>query len=419
MGNSEKENRNPSAPEERHVYIIGSKSIGLYGGYESFVLNLLKQHKDQKGIQYHIACKANGQGYMDLRKLPGAEKISDTEFSYFGAHGFLIPVPSKIGAAQAIYYDLAAFRYVCRHIESHSIKNPIVYILASRIGPFEKPYVKRVHRAGGLVFQNPDGHEDWRRKWPLPVRKYWKFSERCAVKNADLTVCDSKNIEKYIREEYAVFSPKTVFIAYGSYVRPALLSEDAPEYCSWLSEHGLRDREFYISVGRFVEENNFETMIREFMKSKTKKDFAVITTEDSAFAEKLQKKLGYRNDPRIKFVGTVYQQELLSRIRTNAYGYLHGHEVGGTNPSLLESLGSTDLNLLYGVGFNREVAEDSAFYWDKTEGNLAKLIDDLEALSEEERREIGSKAKERIRREYSWEKICSQYEEIFLRGTGE
>ena len=81
-------------------------------------------------------------------------------------------------------------------------------------------------------------------------------------------------------------------------------------------------------MGRFVPENNYETMIREFMASHTDKSFAIITTENSKYAEELQQKLQYKRDKRIKFVGTVYDAELLGKIRENAYGYLHGHEVG-------------------------------------------------------------------------------------------
>lgn len=116
-------------------------------------------------------------------------------------------------------------------------------------------------------------------------------------------------------------------------------------------------------------------MIREFMKSGSKKDFALITNVDDGFLNELEKRTGFRNDKRIKFVGTVYDAELLMKIREQAYGYFHGHEVGGTNPSLLEALGATKLNLLYDIGFNREVAEDAALYWSLDEGNLAELID--------------------------------------------
>lgn len=398
----------------KHCYIVGSKSIGQYGGYESFVLNLLQCHKDNKNIKYHVACKANGQGFMNLDNLDGVTKINEEEFAYCNAHCFLIKIPEKLGPAQAIYYDLKALKWACEHIERNHIVNPIVYILASRVGPFERKYVQRIHDAGGLVYQNPDGHEDWRRKWNYIIRKYWKYSERYAVKYADLVVCDSKNIESYIKEEYADYKPETTFIAYGSYIKPSNVSDDDQKYCNWLTEHNLRDGEFYISVGRFVEENNFEIMIREFMLSNTDKDFAIITTENHKYAEQLQQKLNYKRDKRIKFVGTVYDAELLKKIRENAYGYFHGHEVGGTNPSLLESLGSTKINLLYNVGFNREVAEDAALYWTKEEGDLAAQIDKADKLSKDVIEDLGKAAKQRIRDEYSWEYICSKYEKVFL-----
>ena len=398
----------------RHVYIVGSKSIGQYGGYESFVMNLLQHHKDNKNVKYHVACKANGQGCMDIDSLPGAKRINGDEFTYCNAQCFLINIPEKLGAAQAIYYDLKALDWCCNHIERNHIEEPIVYILASRVGPFERKYVKRIHNYDGKVWQNPDGWEHARRKWRTSVRKYWKISEKYAVKNADLVVCDSKHIEEYIKDEYSYYHPNTTFIAYGSYITPSKLSDDDPEYTGWLNNHNLRDKEYYISVGRFVPENNFDIMIREFMNSKTDKDFAIITTENPKYAEELQQKLQYKKDKRIKFVGTVYDADLLKKIRENAYGYFHGHEVGGTNPSLLESLGSTKVNLLFDVGFNREVAEDGALYWSKDEGSLADTINICDAMSEEQRNEMGRKAKQRIEEEYSWEYICDKYLKIIM-----
>ena len=101
------------------------------------------------------------------------------------------------------------------------------------------------------------------------------------------------------------------------------------------------------------------------------------------------------------------------KIRENAYGYFHGHEVGGTNPSLLEALGSTELNLLLDVGFNREVAEDAALYWTKDKGSLAVLIDKADKISREQRAEYGEKAKQRIRNAYSWQYIAERYTDVF------
>ena len=102
------------------------------------------------------------------------------------------------------------------------------------------------------------------------------------------------------------------------------------------------------------------------------------------------------------------------KIRENAYGYFHGHEVGGTNPSLLEALGSTELNLLLDVGFNREVAEDAALYWTKEAGDLARLIEKADVLPESEIAALSQKAKTRIATAYSWAYISSKYEELFL-----
>lgn len=155
-------------------------------------------------------------------------------------------------------------------------------------------------------------------------------------------------------------------------------------------------------------------MIREFMKSKTDKDLAIITTTNHMFTKKLEKRLHFRSDKRIKFVGTVYDQDLLKKIRENAYGYLHGHEVGGTNPSLLEALGSTELNLLLQVSFNREVGKNAALYWTKEPGNLAALLDKADTFSREQRTELGKQARKRICEAYRWKHIAAEYEKIFL-----
>ncbi len=398
----------------KHVYLIGSKSIGLYGGYESFVMNLLLQHQDAKDIKYHVACKANGNGYMDLSKLPGSMRINDTEFTYCNAHCFMVSVPDKFGSFQAIYYDLEALKWSCEHIEKNHIEHPIVYILASRIGPFEKKYVDRIHDAGGVVIHNPDGRENLRRKWSWIIRKYWKVSERLSVKYADIIVCDSKNIENYIKDEYALYHPNTRFIAYGANINSDTTADIEMKYQNWLENHGLRDGEYYISVGRFVPENNFDIMIREFMLSNTTKDYAVITTINPKYDAQLQQKLQYKNDSRIKFVGAVYDRELIEKIRERAYGYFHGHEVGGTNPSLLEALSTTKLNLLYDICYNREVAEEAALYWTKDEGNLAALIERVEGFEASDIESLGNKAKQRIKDEYTWEIIADKYFKLFM-----
>lgn len=401
----------------QHVFIVGAKSLGAYGGYETFVYKLTEYHQYNKKIKYHVACKANGDGYMDETKVKGVTKINDHEFEFHNAHCFKIDVP-QIGPAQAIYYDVAALNYCCNYIKSNNIKHSIVYILACRIGPFAPKYYKKIHNLSGTVYLNPDGHEWMRAKWSAPIRKYWKISEQMMVKYCDLVICDSINIEKYIHEQYDGKgingkNPKTTFIAYGADLTPSKLTDNDKKLVNWYKEKGLTKNEYYLVVGRFVPENSFEIMIREFMRSNSKKDFALITNVNDKFLNELEEKLHYKSDKRIKFVGTVYDQELLKKIRENAYAYFHGHTVGGTNPSLIEALGSTDLNLLIDVSFNKEVAEDGALYWGREDGELANLIDRVDALSTDEILALGEKAKKRIRDAYSWEDICKKYLRVF------
>lgn len=399
----------------QHVFLVGAKSLGAYGGYETFINKLTEYHQDNPNIKYHVAVKANGQGAAVPET---AVRTSETTYEYHNADCFEISIPEKLGPAQAIYYDCKALKSCCEYIANKHISKPIVYIMACRIGPFAKHYYKKIHRLGGCVYLNPDGHEWMRAKWSAPIRKYWKISEQLMVKYCDLVICDSKNIEKYIHKCYdnkgiKNRNPETTFIAYGADLTLSKLADDDEKLVSWYKEKGLTKKNYYVVVGRFVPENSFEVMIREFMRSKSQKDFALITNVNDKFLNELEEKLHFKSDKRIKFVGTVYDQELLKKIRENAYAYFHGHTVGGTNPSLIEALGSTDLNLLVDVGFNKEVAEDCALYWSRKDGDLAKLIDKANQMSVDEIAEIGRKAKNRVAEEYTWDKICGQYEDVF------
>lgn len=384
----------------QHVFIVGSKGIpGSYGGYETFVDKLTEYHQNEPRLKYHVACKSDEDG----------------EFEYHNARCFKVKVPD-IGPAQAIYYDVAALNRTIEYIEQHRIAHPIVYVLACRIGSFTSHFHKKLQKLGGKLFVNPDGHEWMRAKWSAPVRKYWKISERLMVKHCDLLICDSKNIERYIHEEYGKYCPETTYISYGAETRKSSLADDAPALLDWYAEKGLEPKSYYLVVGRFVPENNYETMIREFMASDSKRDFALITNVSDKFLDELKERTHFDRDPRIKFVGTVYDQELLMKIRENAYAYLHGHEVGGTNPSLLEALGSTDLNLLLDVGFNREVAEDAALYWTKEPGSLATLLERADSMGRDEISILKRLSSQAILQRYSWSYISQKYFILFSFG---
>ena len=146
----------------QHFFIIGAKSIGQYGGYETFVDHLIGEHEDEENIKHHVACKANGDGHMDESKLAGVKAIKVNhsgnveEFEYKSAHVFKIPCPN-LGPAVAIYYDRAAVLYSINYCKEHRIEDPIFYILTCRIGLFIPSLVRKIREIGGRYMLNPDG----------------------------------------------------------------------------------------------------------------------------------------------------------------------------------------------------------------------------------------------------------------------
>lgn len=382
----------------KHVFIIGCKGLpARYGGFETFT-DCLVTKKQSEQIKYHVACMGD----------------DNEEFDYHGARCFKVKMPS-LGPAKVIYYDKEAIHRTLQYIQQNQISDAVVYMLGCTAGPFLHKAYRQFKRLGIKFYINPDGHEWKRDKWIWPIKKYLKYSERVLIKHCDRVISDSIGIENYVLKEYAAYQPKSTFIAYGADLPEETYAMDyLDQLYDWYKQHNIVNHQYYLIVGRFVPENNYETMIREFMKSHTHKKLVIITNvEQNKFYEHLKKKTHFDQDTRIDFVGTVYDSKLLYLIRKNSFAYLHGHEVGGTNPSLLESLATTDLNLLLDVDFNNSVGLDSAKYFNKQIGNLASLIDQVEQMETEEFEELGQKAKQRIQEAYNWPRIIQQYEDLF------
>ena len=381
----------------KNVFIIGSKGIPAnYGGFETFV-EKLTENKINKEIKYHVACMGE----------------NNEEFQYNNARCFKVSVPD-IGPAKAVLYDLYALKEVMKYIKTNNLNGSIVYILACRIGPFINHYKKQLHKLDCFLYVNPDGHEWKRAKWNIFIKKYWKLSERLMIKNCDLAICDSVGIENYIKKDYKKYKPNTTYIAYGANIdNNFMINQEKLD--EWYKSNKIEKNNYYLIVGRFVPENNFEIMIREFMISNSKKDLVIITNlENNKFYDNLKKNTDFEKDLRIKFVGTVYDQELLKAIRINAYAYIHGHSVGGTNPSLLEAMATTKINLLLNVDFNIEVGSSAEIYWGKQINSLADIINNVETFSNEYIQKLGNEAKQIIQDRYSWDLIINKYEALFL-----
>ena len=380
----------------QHVFIIGSRGLpAKYGGFETFVEQLVSNQISSQ-VKYHVACLSDEKAYE--------------HFEYKGVDCFTIKAP-KLGPARVIAYDMMAISYALKVIKKQGIEQPIFYVLGNTIGAFVAPFARKIHKMGGQFYINPDGLEWKRAKWAKPIQAYLKYSEKIMTRHADLVISDNPGIESYIKEAYPW--SKTTYIAYGTDLSPTTLTSRDRKVRELYHKWQTQEKNYYLILGRFVPENNYETAICEFMASSSKRDLVIICNhEGNPYFEELRARTGFDQDPRVKFVGTVYDQDLLKYIRKEAFAYIHGHEVGGTNPGLLEALAHTDLNLVLGVSFNQTVAKDTAQYWTKETGNLAYLIDQIDSL--ENASQWGQLAKANMKQNFTWEKIVGEYEELFL-----
>ena len=380
----------------RDIFIIGSRGLpAQYGGFETFVEKLVS-HKVSPAIRYHVACLS--------------DESTGNHFDYKGADCFTVN-PPKLGPARVIAYDMMAINYSLKLIKKEGIQSPIFYILGNTIGAFIVYFAKKIQSVGGILLVNPDGLEWKRAKWSKPVQSYLKYSEKEMTKYANLIISDNRGIETYIQNTYPW--ARTTFIAYGTDLSKTTLTAEDDPVRDWYQKWQTQEKDYYLILGRFVPENNYEIAIREFMKSSTERDLVIICNhEGNAYFDELRQITGFDKDKRVKFVGTVYDQDLLKYIRNQAFAYIHGHEVGGTNPGLLEALAQTDLNLIYNVDFNHQVAQETALYWNKEDGNLSQLIDSVDGQVSFE--DLGNAAKANMKENYTWEKIVGEYEELFL-----
>lgn len=381
----------------KNVIIIGSRGYeSNYGGWETFVTELINNYDDKNTKFYVPELTNNKETKTEVRNGVVCKQI------YVPKQGFVTMFTFVIKAV--LYYK--------KMIKEEKMENVIMYILGCRVGPLFSVIHKELNKMGVQIMINPDGLEWKREKWSWWIKKCFKISERTMIKSSNYVVCDSKAIEDYVKIKYKEFNTPTTFIPYGAYLNDVKDLDKKTK--NFMKKYDIKTREYYLIVGRFVPENNYELMIKEFMKSKTSKDLVIVSNvEKNKFYDRLLKTTNFDKDKRIKFVGAIYDDEILRRLRKNATAYIHGHSAGGTNPSLLEALSITDVNILFDAVYNVEVGEEAALYFSKEENSLVKVIEKVEKFKSKERNKYGELAKKRIIDDYTWKIIVDRYKDLF------
>jgi glycosyltransferase involved in cell wall biosynthesis len=254
---------------------------------------------------------------------------------------------------------------------------------------------------GKHIAINVDGM-DWKRdKWGGVAKRYFYWNAKCIGKICPKgVVTDAYEMRRIYLEE---FGTPSACIAYGANIE----TSTSPEV---LRQYGLEPFQYYLIASRLVPENNADVIIQAFERVNTQRVLAIAGSANyrSAFIDRIKQ----TKDPRVRFLGHVSDAQHVKELHCNAYAYLHGHSMGGTNPSLLKALGYGNCVVALRTPFNQEVMGDYGIFFDRDAEDLARKIQHLESRPEvaaEYRRWVP----ERIRQAYTWEKITDQYEELF------
>lgn len=256
--------------------------------------------------------------------------------------------------------------------------------------------------AGTPVAINVDGL-DWKRgKWGRLAKNYFYWNAKSVGRICPQgVVTDAREMQRIYREELATPS---VSIAYGAKIERSARPDLVREY-------GLEPLQYYLIASRLVPENSPDLIVDGFERARSTRLLAIAGSANyrSAFVDRLKQ----RNSPRVRFLGQVSDPEHIRELHCNAFAYLHGHSLGGTNPALLKALGFGNCVLALDTPFNREVLDEYGILFERDAQDLARKLQDLEDHPERAA-QYGLRAPERIREAYTWESVTDQYEELFM-----
>jgi glycosyltransferase involved in cell wall biosynthesis len=259
--------------------------------------------------------------------------------------------------------------------------------------------------AGIKTIINVDGLEWLRPKWGSWGKRYFYLSAKVARYTANKVVTDAKEMQEiYLRE----FSTPSACITYGANIE----TSRRPEL---IQQFGLVPGEYFFTGCRLVPDNNLDLIIEAFSHVATEKKYVI--AGGIPYADPYVQRLKQTKDPRVIFLGHIDDQNIMRELHCNAYAYLHGHQFGGTNPSLLKALAYGNCVLALDTPFNREVLQSYGLLFQKDSKDLGERIRYL-VTHPEIQSDYSRRAPQRILEEYTWDHIADQYELLFCQTRG-
>jgi glycosyltransferase involved in cell wall biosynthesis len=362
---------------DRTVRILGTHGVpASYGGFETAAEHVAR-HLVAHGWRVVVYCQLPGRGPVRTDAWEGIERV-------------LVPIPTE-GWLGTSRFDLVTILHAARHRD-------LCLTFGYNTGVFNT--VQRVLGIPNVI--NMDGIEWSRSRWGKARQAILWTNERIACWVGNHLIADHPEIETYLRTRAPARKIST--ITYGAY--PVV---DAPTQP--VVDLGLEPGRYMTLIARIIPENSILELIRGYSARPRGHQLAVLgrLDPDDPYHQEVREAAG----DEVVFLGPLYDQTTVSALRFHSVAYLHGHTVGGTNPSLVEALGAGNPVIAHDNPYNRWVAGDAATYFRDTADidiQVANLLED-----DARRRAMSEAARRRHADEFTWDHVAGRYEDLLLR----
>lgn len=359
------------------VAILGARGIpARYSGYDTLVEEVATGLVSSFSDQVIVYCRSS---YYKVRPA-----------SWRGVELVFLPCPRGMKAAESLVHSfLSSLHVLTKDVD-------VIYFL----DPANAPFCVLLRCLGKRVVIHTDGLGWKRRKWGPVARQYYKAVEWVCAKVANTLVTDNPAMQTYYREEY---KRDTLLISYGAATR---YGKDNQIY----AEVGVVPKGYLLVVARLEPENNVDLIIEQYVLSDVK--IPLVVVGNAPYGPQYMERLRRIATKSVIFAGRIDDQSKLNALYAGAYLYIHGHEVGGTNPSLLRAMASGIAPVVVNVPFNVSVVAGTGMTFEKTDNSLSELIRHL-VQDEDNVRRCGERAKVRADEEYRWETVVSMHHKMF------
>jgi len=362
-----------------HVAIIGTRGYPyVYSGYETFIRELVER-LPEKNVEVTVYCHRNL-----FKERP--KEVNGVKLVY-------IPTIETKALSQLIHSFLSM-------VHACFSKADVIFVVNSANGPFGM--ISRLLRKPTAI--NVDGLEWLRPKWKGLGGRYFKWASRQATKWYDVIVNDADEMRRIYLE---LFQRDSTVIAYGGNIRYS----KSPEL---IQEWNLNPLDYYLIVGRFIPDNNWGLMIEGFRNSNSTRKLVIVgdVPYQDEYSTRL-KKLSDTDD-RLIFTGLIRNRDAVAELFHNAYVYLHGHEFGGTNPTMLEALSFGSAIMALNTPFNHEVLQKGKHgrFFEKNAQSVCELVNELDQ-NQEAVVSMKNSSRSGITAKYDWDQITNQYLDLF------